>query len=224
MKVYHGSYTQINEIDLSFSQAGKDFRRGFYATNIRSQAEYWAARMGKKKRTNGCVTEFEFDENLLRVMHLNVLRFDGYTDNWLDFIILNRTNLTEQQAHDYDIVEGNVANDDVAARIFDYQNGMVSKADFLEELKYKAPNHQFCFCTVRSLQALIPANNEADIKIIHIDNEIIKSLVSEFNKNEVELAGIYYKSKTYTRLVDKNAKFYEKSWQEIYQMLKKELF
>jgi predicted RNA-binding protein YlxR (DUF448 family) len=40
MKVYHGSYTQINEIDLSFSQAGKDFGRGFYVTNIRSQAEY----------------------------------------------------------------------------------------------------------------------------------------------------------------------------------------
>jgi len=42
MKVYHGSYTAIDKIDLEQCEVGRDFGRGFYVTNIRSQAEYWA--------------------------------------------------------------------------------------------------------------------------------------------------------------------------------------
>jgi len=42
MKVYHGSYTEINEIDLLKCKAGRDFGRGFYVTNILLQAEFWA--------------------------------------------------------------------------------------------------------------------------------------------------------------------------------------
>ncbi|GHT18339.1 hypothetical protein FACS189429_4690 [Bacteroidia bacterium] len=222
-KVYHGSYMTIDNIDLSFSRVGKDFGRGFYVTNLRSQAEYWAKKIGKKKRNNGFVTEFEYDDNIVKIMKMNVLSFDAYTENWLDFVILNRANLTEQQAHNYDIIEGNVADDEVAARVFDYQNGKVSKADFLKELEYKPPNHQLCFCTVQSLQALVPTNNDVNVKIIHIDNEIIKSLVQDFNINELKALSIYYKSQTYTQLSDETTKFYQKPWQEIYEMLKKEL-
>lgn len=58
MKVYHGSYTEIVEIDLSKSRDNRDFGKGFYVTNIRSQAEYWAVRMGKLHGTEGVVTEF----------------------------------------------------------------------------------------------------------------------------------------------------------------------
>ena len=42
MKVYHGSYTEISEIDLLKCKEGKDFGRGFYVTNILLQAEFWA--------------------------------------------------------------------------------------------------------------------------------------------------------------------------------------
>ena len=33
MKVYHGSYTAIEKIDLNRCEVGKDFGRGFYVTN-----------------------------------------------------------------------------------------------------------------------------------------------------------------------------------------------
>jgi hypothetical protein len=223
MKVYHGSYTAIDEIDLAKSHLRRDFGRGFYVTNLREQAEYWATKMGKRYNTTGVVTEFDFNEYVIRDMKLNVLRFDGYTGDWLDFIVKNRLNITEQQAHDYDIVEGNVANDDVAARVFDYQNGLVSKADFLNELKHKAQNHQICFCTVQSLQALIPVKNDMDIRLVHIDNNIVKALVSDFDKNEIDAENIYYKSNTYTQLADNTTQLYEKDWTEIYKMLLDEL-
>jgi hypothetical protein len=223
MRVYHGSHMVIDEIDLEKCQWGKDFGRGFYVTSLRSQAEIWAKRMGRKQGNDGVVTEFEFKEHICRFNKMKILRFDGYTGNWLDFIILNRTNEVEQQAHDYDIIEGNVANDEVAARVFDYQNGLVSKDALLEELKHKAPNHQLCFCTMQSLQALVPAKNDIDIRIIHIDNKIVEALMSDYHKDEIEAPATYYKSKTYSLLADPTTGLYEKDWTEIYKLLLSEL-
>ena len=122
MKVYHGSYIAIEEIDLDFCSVGKDFGKGFYVTKIFSQAKYWATRKGRVRKAEGIVSEFEFDENICRIMKMNVLRFDGYSSEWLDFIVLNRQNNSERQAHDYDIIEGPVADDDVSKRIVNYLN------------------------------------------------------------------------------------------------------
>jgi len=72
MKVYHASYMTIDEIDLSLCEVGKDFGRGFYVTNLHKQAEIWAKRKGGMKRTMGVVTEFDFNENICRIMKLNV--------------------------------------------------------------------------------------------------------------------------------------------------------
>jgi hypothetical protein len=48
MKLYHGSYTAIDEVDLSKCETGKDFGQGFYVTKFKEQAEIWAVRKGKK--------------------------------------------------------------------------------------------------------------------------------------------------------------------------------
>ena len=44
MKVYHGSYTEIYEIDLTKCELNRDFGRGFYVTNIYEQVKFWAKR------------------------------------------------------------------------------------------------------------------------------------------------------------------------------------
>lgn len=44
MKVYHGSYTEIETIDLTKGELQRDFGRGFYVTKLREQAEYWGTR------------------------------------------------------------------------------------------------------------------------------------------------------------------------------------
>jgi len=38
MKVYHGSYTEIDKIDLFKGELAHDFGRGFYVTNLYQQA------------------------------------------------------------------------------------------------------------------------------------------------------------------------------------------
>ena len=63
--------------------------------------------------------------------------------------------------HDYDIVEGPVADDDIATRIISYIEGGITKTEFLEELKFKhADTHQIIFCTQKSLQMIRKAFND----------------------------------------------------------------
>ena len=74
MRVFHGGCTVIDEIDLSKSRNRLDFGKGFYVTNIRSQAEYWATRMGKIHKTKCVVSEFDFDEEAFSDDLYKVLR------------------------------------------------------------------------------------------------------------------------------------------------------
>ena len=221
MKVYHGSFVEIEEVDLHRCEVGKDFGKGFYVTKLYQQAKTWAARKGKEKGKEGIVTEFEFDENICRIMKLKILRFDGYNDEWLDFVVLNRKNITEQQVHDYDIVEGPVADDKITTQIDAYIDGYISKKQFLNDLTY-IPSHQICFCTVQSLQTLLLSKNKIDYAIYHIDDEILKRLMIDYGKTEIEALDIYYTSDIYSQLTNETTGLYKKSWQEIYEILKTE--
>ena len=221
MKVYHGSYTAIDEIDLLKCKAGKDFGRGFYVTNIFSQAEVWASRKGRNK--NGVVTEFDFDEFFFEDDLVKVLRFEEYTEEWLDFILNRKNKSRKQQVHDYDIIEGPVADDDIATRISDYLAGNITKKQFLIDLTHKELSHQICFCTVQSLQALELQKGKIDSKIFHTDNDVLQALMIDFGLSETEATDKYYKSNTYTQLANEVTEFYKNDWTEIYELLKQEL-
>jgi len=100
MRVFHGSYTKIVEIDLSKAQANKDFGRGFYVTKFRKQAKIWADVMGSKHETKGFVTEFTFFERAFVDDNYKTVRFTDYNEQWLDFIVLNRDKSSVEQRHD----------------------------------------------------------------------------------------------------------------------------
>jgi hypothetical protein len=223
MKVYHGSYTEIIEIDLSKSRDNRDFGKGFYVTNIRSQAEYWAVRIGKLHNTEGVVTEFTFYDNAFTQWEMKVLRFDGYTEAWLEFVVKNRDPRTSVPAHDYDIVEGPVANDNVADRITDYLENRVSKVDFLKELSYHKPTHQICLCTMKSLQMIEPSERRYYTDIKHISRPIIEALMAEYGMVKSDASDTLYNSDVFTQLSDKTTELYLKKWEEIYEMLKIEI-
>ncbi|KAA6303245.1 MAG: hypothetical protein EZS26_000562 [Candidatus Ordinivivax streblomastigis] len=220
MKVYHGSYAKIETIDFNKCKPYKDFGKGFYVTNIRLQAEYWAERRGRRNGNSGHVTKFEFIETAFEHWNLNVLRFEHYNEDWLDFVILNRNQTLPVPAHDYDIVEGPVADDDVTNRIDDYIENRISKADFLEELKFHRSTHQICFCTHRSLQAL----ERIDKKNVHrIDDSLIESLVADYGMTEEQAIDAYFESNTYQQLIDELTGLYLKPWAEVYKLLLTEL-
>ena len=223
MRVYHGSYTKIVEIDLSKAQANKDFGRGFYVTKFRRQAEIWAEVIGSKYETEGFVTEFKFFERAFVDDRYKTLQFKDYNELWLDFIVLNRDKSTVEQQHDYDIIEGPVADDKVQSRIDQYLNGEISKDKFLNMLKHHEESHQICFCTRKSLQMIEILQKTPIVKSVMISEPIIEALITDFNLHTEIATDKFYSSKTFAQLADETTNFYLKTWQEIYEMLKMEL-
>jgi hypothetical protein len=223
MKVYHGSDTYIEIIDLAKCKPNKDFGKGFYVTNIWQQAYEMAVRVGDWNNKEPAVTEFEFDEYAFDDDELRTLRFEAYDEAWLDFIILNRNKSRRDSVHNYDIIEGPVADDAVSVRIDDYLDGLVSKTDFLEELIHKKKTHQICFCTIRSLQTIKRIDARPDSAFYHIDDYIVESLITECGFSETKATDLYYSSNTYQQLINDSTGLYLKPWTDVYKLILKEL-
>lgn len=153
--LYHGSNTNIEKIDLSMSKPDKDFGRGFYLTDLQSQAEEMAVRRCKILETGEpMISRFLFDENILNNNILNVLVFDEPTTQWAKFILNNRQASRNGFHHNYDIIIGPVADDGVAFQLGRYTRGLIDLKTLAQELRYRKLNRQYYFETERSIQYL----------------------------------------------------------------------
>lgn len=141
MTVYHGSYKVVKKPRIIIGRNTKDFGTGFYCTIIREQAERWARRYKQ-----GFVNEYTVRMNT----RLKILEFKDMTEEWLDFIIDCRGG----KAHDYDIVIGAMANDQIYNYIADYVDGVITREQFWMLAKFKYPTHQINFCTEAALKCL----------------------------------------------------------------------
>jgi len=223
MKVYHGSDIFIETVDLSKCKPSRDFGQGFYVTNIYNQATLMAQRIADWNKSQPVVTEFDFDEYAFEDNRLKVLRFDRYNEEWLDFVIINRANRSSKSIHNYDIIEGPVADDAISIRIDIYLKGEIPKEDFLEELVFKKHTHQLCFCTEKSLQMLERPNYKAESRIYSIDDLVIQQLMIDYDFSDTKASDLYFNSKTYALLIDESTELYQKPWIEIFSLLIKEL-
>lgn len=145
MILYHGSDREISSPDVMHSRSRVDFGKGFYTTPLYEQARKWSERyirLGKP----GVISRYSCDEQAWN--SLKVLRFDSYSEEWLDFIVSCRS---EQDRSEYDIVIGGVANDRVFDTIELYFDGLIDKPTAIERLRYQKPNIQICFRTQKSI-------------------------------------------------------------------------
>ncbi len=81
---------------------------------------------------------------------LKVLEFKEMTEEWLDFIVSCRSG----QSHDYDIVIGAMADDQIYTYVSDYIDGSITREQFWVLAKFKYPTHQIVFCTDEALKCL----------------------------------------------------------------------
>jgi hypothetical protein len=224
MKVYHGSYIRIDLIDLTQCRPNRDFGRGFYVTKFLHHARNWSIIIGRRHNTQGVVSEFEYVESAFVRSICKIKQFAAYNEEWLDFVVMNRDANNLEPAHDYDIVEGPVADDKVQNRIEEYLTGKVSKTAFLKELKYHETTHQICFCTLNSLQAIdCRLGIGARRYMVDICELLIERLMLDNNIDEETATDILYTSGTFDRLSNKTTGVYQTPWHEIYEMLKSEL-
>jgi len=141
MKIYHGGYTAVEEPKILKSKFPKDFGDGFYCTELEEQAVRWASRYN-----TAVVTVYEYVQDA----NLNTLVFEEMTEKWLDFIVDCRSG----KQHDFDVVIGAMANDQVYNYISDFIDGVITREQFWVLAKFKYPTHQICFCTEKSLNTL----------------------------------------------------------------------
>lgn len=156
MKLYHGSNKVIEQIDLSYSKVGKDFGCGFYLSPTLEQAGELAKRKTEQIGEGiPTVTTFEFDDSLLESEELSVLRFETYSKEWAEFVLMNRKNRTRISAHSFDIVIGPIANDTVGYQIRRFTLGIIIMEQFLEGLKHmKGITFQYFFGTDKAIKYL----------------------------------------------------------------------
>ena len=141
MIVYHGGSAQIRQPEIREGKFTKDFGPGFYCTTFQEQAERWALR-----KNISVVNKYNYTE----INGLSVLAFDEMTDQWLDFIVDCRRGIK----HNFDIVIGAMANDQVFNYINDFVDGILTREQFWVLAKFKRPTHQICFCTQNALKCL----------------------------------------------------------------------
>lgn len=142
MILYHGSPVIVEVPEIRISRFHKDFYYGFYTTAIYQQAVRWAVRFSG----NGYVNQYTFTLD----PGLRQLVFPEMTEEWLDFITACRLG----KSHDYDIVEGPMANDTIYSYVQDYVDGNISRKAFWELARFKYPTHQVSFHTARALETL----------------------------------------------------------------------
>jgi hypothetical protein len=222
MLVYHGGSVPIVEIDLQKCRPYTDFGRGFYVTKYRVHAENWAKRSGRQK-DNGYVTAYNYIESQFTDYICKIKKFNGYTSEWLDFIVNNRNEESAEKAHGYDIVEGPVANDKVQNRLRNYLRGEITKDNFLKELIYHEETHQLCFCTLASFQTLKRIENELTVFIEKISEEILNNLVNEKGVDANNASDLFFSSKTFCNIADNVTDSCKQKWQDIYKLLREEL-
>ena len=223
MRVFHGSDMRIEKIDLTKGKEHTDFGKGFYVTNIRGHAHQRAVNIAIEKNTKPVVTEFEYIEAYPVNTGLSVMRFDKPSEEWVNFVIMNRDETIVQPAHSYDIVEGPIANDWVTYQIKRYKKSKINLEQLIKKLLYREQTHQICFCTPESLLALRLMEDDSQFDIEDLCSLMIENLETDYQMTQLEAVSRLYRSNVFAKLSDKESFLYEKTWQEIYQMLKIEI-
>ncbi len=139
--IYHGSYCKVENPEIKKGKYTKDFGNGFYCTILKEQAQRWA-----RKYDTPIINIYEYNEN----PKLNIKEFAIMTEEWLDFII----NCRNGEEHDFDIVIGAMADDQVYNYITDLMSGQITREAFWELAKFRHPTHQIAFCTDKALGCL----------------------------------------------------------------------
>ncbi len=155
MKLYHGSNTNIEIIDLTKSKRYKDFGQAFYLSAEKEQARKMAIAKVVQFGGEESVSIFEFDEECLSSKDFKVKKYTEYSKEWAEFVFNNRDERQEFQ-HEYDIVYGPIADDYVGLQIREFKRQSITFEQFLANIRYhKGITFQYAFCTQRAVEQLV---------------------------------------------------------------------
>jgi hypothetical protein len=176
MILYHGSNQDFDSVDLSKAKERRDFGKGFYTTTIREQALQWGYNMFNRFEGSGIfLYEFEFFPSV----ELKSKLFSNICDEWFDFILANRSSDVLQ--HDFDFVQGPVANDKTVLTITGFLDGLFSREEAMKRLRFSKANDQVSLHTEKavSLLKLREKRKAHDDKIMYNGQELTFLIVQK---------------------------------------------
>jgi hypothetical protein len=160
MKLYHGTNSDIEAIDLTKGLRYKDFGKGFYLTPNRETACRMAQKRARLFGGTSTLITYELDDSALK-SDLKVKVFpEKASVEWLLFVDANRDRKNQQPVHDYDIVIGPIADDGVVLQLTNYREGIYSPEEAARLLQDRYLDQQYYFGTKRALCYLHKTNVE----------------------------------------------------------------
>ena len=154
MKLYHGSNTDIESIDLSKGLKYKDFGKGFYLMPDRATAVRMALKKTRLFGGTATLITYEMDDDVYQ-SDLKVKVFPVIASvEWFLFVDANRDRKNINPVHDYDIVVGPIANDGVVLQLTNYHEGIYTPEQAAKQLQDKYLDQQYYFGTDRALSYL----------------------------------------------------------------------
>ena len=150
--VCHGSTIEVRKPDIAYSKRFLDFGKGFYVTTFKEQAEKWALRKSLRNGGAAIVNVYELADDYAKD---KVLTFSK-DESWLGFVCASRKGSGVYK--DYDLIFGNVDDDDVFKTIDMYMRGVWDLKRTIEELSYYKLNNQFAFINQNFLEKYLFLN------------------------------------------------------------------
>ena len=151
IRLYHGSTVAVRKPSLRPGRPNADFGKGFYTTSNLEQAVRWAhIKQEREEAERAVVSFYEFDESLLENPDLKIRQFTGADEPWLYFV----TDCRKSRPHEFDLVQGPVANDKVFTTVNLFESGVLSAEAAILQLKAYKTYDQLSFHTDRAIKTL----------------------------------------------------------------------
>ena len=159
MKLYHGGLVEIQIPRIIASDHIGDFGVGFYTTTSIQQARRFVkTKCDREKKTSGVVSIFHIRDDYLQLPEFRIRVFKKADEDWARFVEANRRN--PNYKHDFDLIFGPVANDQVYASFALYENDLIDFAELINRLKVRKLADQVLFHTEKALALLKYAGSE----------------------------------------------------------------
>ena len=111
----------------------------------------WAhIKQEREDAARAVVSVYEFDKSLLDNTDLKIRQFTGADEPWLLFV----TGCRKSRPHEYDLVQGPVANDKVFTTVNLFESGLLSANAAILQLKAYKTYDQLSFHTPRVIGTL----------------------------------------------------------------------
>ena len=148
MRIYHTSNLVVSEPDVYHSRHHLDFGDGMYLTLLEKQARDYGQRFIRRGEP-AIMNIYEFADEITDV---NRKVFPAYDGEWLDYVAACRKGLPHEK---YDIIEGGIADDNVFDTVDLYLQGIYTRDQALDQLRWKKPNHQICITSQKVIDCYL---------------------------------------------------------------------